>query len=301
MKNKRLFLSIILIAFLGYIPLQGQSFVVQKDIYVAEDEVQENVIAFGGNILIKGKVKENVVAFGGSITVEGEVGEVVLGFASQITLKSTAVIKGDVVALGGALDKEPGTTVKGDTVYFKMESFKDALGFLSGLSFASFIPLLIITKLITVFIWLILALALAAIFPRQLSFASSQIRRSFWPIFGTGFLAIIIFTGLVIFSVLLSLVLIGIPILLALILVGIIIKIFARVTMFYFFGESLSRAFGSKQPSILLALILGLILVEFIGFIPILGLLFSFILSIIGWGAVIRTKFGTTENWFRRS
>ncbi len=300
MKHKKILLILISITLVGFTSLWGQSFVIQKDVYVAEDEVQKNVIALGGDVLIKGKVKESVVAIGGSITIEGEVGEVVLGIGSPITLKSTAIIKGDVVALGGSLLKEPGTTIKGDTIYFKVESLKDVLGILSGLSFAPFIPILIIIKLIAVFIWFILALVLAAIFPRQLALASAQIRKSFWSTFGIGLLAIIIFTGLTIFSAFLSLILIGIPFLLALILIGVIIKIFGRVTVFYFFGDSLARAFGSKNPSSLVAVILGLILVEFVGFIPILGSLFLLVMSIIGWGSVLRSKFGTTNNWFKK-
>ncbi len=301
MKNKYLFPLIILFILSISLPLNSQGILVKKDIYVAEDEVQDNVISFGGDILIKGKVEESVVAIGGTITIEGEVGEVVFGIGSQITLKSTAIIKGDVVSLGGRLEKEPGSIVDGDTVYMELESLKDVFALLGGFGFAGLLPLLIIIKLITLFIWFILAVLLAALFPRQLSLASSQIRRSFWPVFGTGLLAIIIFTGLVIFSVLLSFILIGIPILLALIIIGIVIKIFGQITLFYFFGESLARAFGSKQPSAFLAVFLGLILVGLIGFIPILGTLFAFVLSILGWGAVIRTKFGTTENWFRKS
>ena len=300
MRNKRLPVLVFVFIFLGLLPLQGQSVVIQKDVYVAEDEVQENVVAFGGDVVIKGKVKESVVAFGGTITIEGKVGETVLGFGSEVRLKSSAVIEGDVVSLGGTLIKDPGVIVEGDTVYFELESFKDIFGFLTGAGLASFFPIIIIIKLITLFIWFILALIMIAIFPRQISFASSQIRKSFWPVFGTGFLSIVIFTGLIIFSALLCLILIGIPILLALIIIGIIIKIFGRVVLFYFFGESLSRAFGSKQPSPILAVMLGLILVGFIGFIPIFGSLFSFVLSILGWGVTIRTKFGTTENWFRK-
>jgi len=300
MKDKTFLPFILLLIFLGYLPLYAQGVVIQKDIYVAEDEVQENVVAFGGNILIKGKVTESVVAFGGTITVEGEVGELVLGFGSHITLKSTALVEGDVVALGGTLDKVPGAVVKGDTVYFPMDSFKDLGRFLGGFGVAPLIPLIIIIKLISLFIWLILALIIAAVFPRQLSLSSFQIRKSFWPVFGTGLLAIIIFTGLLIFSVFLSFILIGIPILFALIFIAIIIKIFGRVTLFYFFGESISRGIGSKRPSPLLSVVIGLILVGIIGFIPILGSLFSFVLSILGWGVTIRTKFGTTENWFRK-
>ena len=120
MKNKLIFAFSFLFLLSGFIPLQSQtSLTLTKDIVVAEGEVQENVISFGGNILIEGKVKESVIAFGGTITVKGEVGEVVLGIGSTIILKSTAVIGGDVASLGGELTKEPGCTIDGDTIYFK--------------------------------------------------------------------------------------------------------------------------------------------------------------------------------------
>jgi hypothetical protein len=96
-----------------------------------------------------------------------------------------------------------------------------------------------------------------------------------------------------VFSVFLSFILIGIPVLIALIFLGIVIKIFGRVIVFCFFGESLARAFGSKNPTTIGSVILGFVIVGFIGFIPILGSLFYLVLSCLGWGSVIRTKFGT--------
>jgi len=109
-----------------------------------------------------------------------------------------------------------------------------------------------------------------------------------------------VFTGLVIFSAFLSLIIIGLPILFSLVIIGIVIKILGQVILFHFFGESLSGVFNKKHPSPFLAVIIGFILVTIIGLIPILGPLFSFILSLIGWGVVIRTKFGNRENWFAR-
>lgn len=284
----------------GFTPLRGQGFILQKDIIVEYDEVQDNVVGLGGEILIKGKVTENVMAFGGTIIVEGEVQGSVVGFGAEILLRSTAEIDGDVVSLGGTIEKEFGSVIDGDTVQFDFEStagikdfFKEGLGGVFGMKI---VPLLLIIKLFTLFIWFILAILLTAVFPRQISFASLQIRTQFWPVFGTGILSIIIFTGLVIFSAFLSLILIGIPILVALVFLGIVIKIFGRVILFHLFGESLSKAFGSKNPSVIGAVILGFVLVSFIGFIPIFGSLFYFVLSILGWGAVIRSKFGTKNN-----
>jgi hypothetical protein len=301
MKNKIVFPLILLILLFGFIPLQGQ--LLKKDIVVAEGEVQDNVIALGGNVLIEGKVEEDVVAFGGSITVKGIVKGSVVGIGSDINLESTAIIDGDVYSIGGALNKKPGCVIEGDTVYFKTS--EDISKFLKetfrGVFTISFIPFVLITKLLLFFIWFIIALVIAALLPRQISFASSQIRKSFWPVFGIGLLSITIYVGVVIFSALLCFLLIGIPLLFFFVILGIAIQIFGRVILFYFLGESLIKAFGKSKISPLAAVIFGLVLVTLVRFIPIIGFVFSFCLSIIGWGVVIRTKFGTTENWFRRS
>ena len=302
MMNKKIFCLAILFLFFGLIPLQGQGFVFKKDIVVEEGETQDNIISLGGEIRIEGTVTDSVINFGGTIIIEGEVEKTVVGFGSDIILKSTARIQGDVLSLGGTLDKDPGAIIKGDTVYFSTSDevskfFKEGFAGVFGFSV---LPLLIIFRLITLVIWFILAIILVTIFPKQISFASNQIRTSFWPIFGTGILSIIIFTGLIIFSVFLCFILIGIPILLALAAIGIVIKIFGRVVIFYFLGDWIFKAFGGKQASGLFAVILGLLLFGLLGFIPVIGSLFSFVLSIIGWGVVIRTKFGSAENWFKR-
>lgn len=301
MSKKALLSTLIFMLCVGALPLYGQSgFILKNNVSVAEGEVQKNVVTFGGDINIKGRVEESAIAFGGTIVIEGEVGDVVLGFGSKITLKSTAVIRGDVASLGGTLIKEPGSIIEGDTIFFKTSEDLGALlreGLWGRVGF-SLIPLLIIIKLVTAFIWFILAILLVTIFPRQISLGADQIRASFWSILGTGILSLIIFIGLVIFSALLSLILIGIPILLALIFIAVIIKIYGQVILFYFFGESLHKAFGQKKTSPLLAVTLGFVLITVIGIIPFLGALFSLVLSLIGWGVVIRTKFGTTTNWF---
>ncbi|MBE0461085.1 MAG: hypothetical protein IBX60_05575 [Candidatus Aminicenantes bacterium] len=303
MKNKFFFCFLILIFISGFVHLNGQGILLKKDVYVAQNETQENIITFGGNILVEGKVKDSIVSFGGTVTIKGEVNNLILGFGSEIYLESTAIVHGDIVCIGGTLHKNTGAIVEGDTVYF--ETSEEVWGILKQGLFGAFgislAPFFLAIKLITISIWFLLAILLAAIFPRQISFASSQIRKTFWPIFGTGVLSIVIFTGLVIFSAVLSLVLIGIPILLSLIVIGIVIKVFSRVVLFCFFGDSLARAFNSKNPSLFLQVVLGFILVSIISLIPFIGSLFSFVLSIIGWGVIILTKFGTTENWFKRN
>jgi hypothetical protein len=304
MRNKKWLAIGVLFLFAGLLPLHSQeSFTIQKDIFVAKDEVQDNVVSLGGHIVVEGKIRKSVFALGGSITISGEVGESVVGIGSTVILKSSAVIGRDAVSLGGVLSKEPGCTINGDTVYLKASEIGPRLfrhGVFKGLFAFPLVPLILVIKLFALFLWFLIALAVAAIFPKQMVFASGEIRKSFWPIVGTGLLALIVFGTLVVFSALLCLVLIGIPILFALFWAGLMIKLFGRIVLFYFFGESILKALNARKISPIGAAVVGLILVGFISFIPFLGFLFTSGLSIIGWGVVIRTKFGTTENWLRR-
>jgi hypothetical protein len=295
-------LTIVLLGIAG--PLAGQQTITaKKDIFIAAGETQDNVFTFGGNVVVEGRVKESVIAFGGTIVVSGEVGQAVVGIGSHVTLKPTAVVRGDVVSLGGVLDKEPGCTINGDTVYFKASEigsrlFKDR--FMKGIFAYPLFPLFLVLKLIGVFLWLIAALAVAAIFPKQIARASAEIHKAFWPSFGTGLLAILIYVGLVIVATVLCFILIGIPIAIALATAGFIVKVFGRVVLFYFLGESLLKSMKSKDPSMIGAVLTGLVVVSFISFIPFIGALFGLILSIIGWGVTLRTRFGTADNWFRK-
>jgi hypothetical protein len=300
MKHKNVFLFLIFILAGAALPLRSSQDISFGDVvFVARGEVQKGIVSFGGHVTVEGTVKENIIVFGGSITLSGEVGDSVVGFGSRITLKSTAVIKGDAASIGGTLNKEPGCLIEGDTVYFRGgETFTKL--FSGGLLSFPFIPIILIIKLIGFFVWLLIGLVMVALFPRQLSLASAQIRSAFWPVVGTGTVAVLLFGGLILIFALMSLILIGIPFLLIMGAIGLAVKVFGQVALFYFFGESLGKSFNQRTPAPAAAVVIGLVVVSLIKFIPILGFLFSFGLSLIGWGVAIRTRFGTRENWLRR-
>ncbi len=307
MKNKRIFiLAGLLLAAGAASALLAQEHgdrVGYKDtIVVGPEETRDTVVSFGGDIIVEGKVRRTVFALGGSITVSGEVGEAVVGLGSRIILKSTAVVRGDLVGLGGTITKEPGCRVEHDTVFFKSSAlsgkiFKEGL---KGLFSLSFWPLILIFKLVNIFIWLLLAAVGAALFPRQIVFAAAETRKHVGATLGTGLLVIVLFTFFVVFSAVLCLVLIGIPILMSLAVAGLIVKVFGKIVVFYIAGESLARSLGIKHYSPVGGTVLGLFLLSFVGFVPVLGWLVSMVLSVLGWGIAIRTRFGTAENWFRR-
>jgi hypothetical protein len=300
MRKRYLFVCLALTLAGAGLPLRGgQDISFGDTVSVAKDEVQENIISFGGQVTVEGRVKESIIIFGGSITLSGEVGDSIVGFGSRITLTPTAVVRNDVASIGGALIKEPGCVIQGDTVYFKGGETLSKL-FSGGIFSFPLIPIILIIKLIGFFVWLMIGLIMSGLFPRQITLASSQVRTSFWPIVGAGFVSVLLFGALVVVFALLSLALIGIPFLLLLGAAGLAVKVFGQVAIFHFFGESLGKSFGQKAPSILAAVLIGLVIVSFVKFIPVLGFFFSFVLSLMGWGVTIRTRFGTRENWLKK-
>ena len=298
--------KILTLAVLGLFALAGPAAAqarvgAAKDITVSAGETQDKVFSLGGHVVIDGNVREDVMVIGGSITVSGEVGQSVVGIGSHIVIMSSAKIGEDLAALGGTLEKEPGCSVAGDTIYFQTRELGDRLfkdGLLEGALSLSIIPIIIVVKLVVIFLWLIVAVMGAALFPKPIAFAAGEIRRHFWPALGTGIVAILIFTMLVFFAALLSFILIGIPIALALGVAGFIIKVFGRLAVFYLLGASVLGGYRSRAVSAMGAVLMGLLLFSLAGFVPVLGFLFTLGMSVLGWGIVFRTKFGSRENWF---
>jgi hypothetical protein len=273
----------------------------KEEIIIAPEETQDNVVAFGSRVVVEGKVKENVVVFGGEIILSGEVGKSVFGLGSKVVIKSTAVIEEDLVVIGGIMEKEAGCQVGKDTVYIPTsgklvgEIFRKGIFFPLGTLFLAL-------KLISLFFGIFLTMFVAGFFPRQISFAASKIRLEFWLVFGTGLLAMVIYVGLIILSALLMFLIIGIPFFFLFLFAGIVLKIFGGTVVSYFFGESFLRAVGVKKlPQVIWTAVLGLVIVFLLGLFPILGFIFSVVISLIGWGVTIRTRFGTLDNWFIRN
>lgn len=275
-----------------------------KDIHVAPGATQDKIFSLGGHVLIEGTIREDVFVIGGSVTIAGEVGQSVVGVGSRIIVKSTARIGEDLAALGGTLEKEPGCAIAGDTIYFQTREIGDKLfrdGDIFSLLFAfPIIPVIVIIKLVIIFLWLIAAVLGAALFPKPIAYAAGEVRKSFWPVFGTGLVALVVFMTLVIIAALLSVILIGIPIFLALCAAGFIVMLFGRLAVLHFLGEASLRALGSKRPGAVGAVLFGLLVFSLAGFVPILGFLFGFVMNAVGWGVAIRTKFGSMENWFQK-
>ena len=272
----------------------------RKEIHIGPGDVQKQLIAWGSTVTIDGKILKDVLIVGGEVTISGEIGDSFAGVGTRVILKSTAVVEKDLVLFGGTIEKEPGSTVKGDTVYFKAGGFRlnSLEGSFSSLFGVALVPFIIAVKIISLFLWILFVVVTVSAFPKNVTLAAGELRRSLGPVLLTGIVATIAYITLMVFAAVLSIILIGIPILIALGFAAIAIKVFGRVVVYYVAGQITAGLFHKSGYSPLAGALIGLLVVSFIGFIPGLGGLFSFFLSLLAWGIALRTKFGTRENWF---
>ncbi len=244
-----------------------------EDVRVAPTDSVENVVAFGGNIIVEGKVRSNVIAFGGDIEVRD--GAVV---GDGMTAEDFAVM-----SFGGTVSEAPGANVVGKTVDLGsldwVEGAGEALGapFRGGSATGWAIGLAF---------WLLVAFLAARLAPRQVEAVSKQLNRRPLPSLGWGALeALIIFP------------------LITLLLVITVVGIFAAVPLALFImpilflggylaaasiaGKRLLRAAGSAEPGLIATTMVGVVVFEMLALVPILGALLLGLVWLAGFGATV--------------
>ena len=277
-----------------------------KDIHLVKgQETQRDLVSIGGRIIVDGNAKQDVVVVGGTLEVNGSVGGNVVAIGAPVKLGAHAVLKNDLTCFGATLDRAEGAQILGETVYINSPNelvnrlFKE-------LSIAPFLKsdwtaIVIGIKLMLLFTWFLIATCIVLAFPNQVKMTSEEIGRNFLRFGLIGLLGFASLTVLIIILAMLCLVIIGIPLLILLIVFAILIKLFGNVSIFYFFGNRLLNALKWRGESSVFVVMAGLAFLGLIEFIPIIGGLAWTILSIIGIGATLATKFGTGQPWLSRS
>jgi len=269
-----------------------------------------DLLVFGGIVTVEqgATVSGNIVLFGGNLTVAGEVnGDLVLVGGSGI-LRSTATIDGDLNTVGGSFLQESGAVVNGAINSFdsppnlnyqlptqitppEISNLPGNLDHLiNSITFNPF----------TEFAWLFMkSLGWAALAALVLLFFEKYTLRVsraviHQPLIGgsLGFLTILV--GMVL-TVILVITIILIPVA----LIGVLLLAFAIafgwIAVGLEVGNRLASAFH-QDWSMPLAAALGTFVLNFvansIGFIPCIGWLAPFLVSMLGLGAVFLSRFG---------
>jgi len=270
-----------------------------------------DLLVFGGTVTVESgaDVSGSIVLFGGNLTVAGQVtGDLVLVGGSGL-LKSTAVINGDLTSVGGSFVQESGSTINGTINTFDSPpnlnyelptqitppDLSNLPGGLSKLASSfSFNPF-------SQFAWLFMkSLGWAALAALVLLFFEKYSRNvsravTYQPLIGSSLGFLTVLAGIVL-AVILVVTIILIPVA----LIGILLLAFAIafgwIAVGLEVGNRLAASFH-QEWSLPLTAALGTFILNFvangIGFIPCVGWLVPFIVSMLGLGAVFLTRFGT--------
>src|SRR5215217_5509066 len=259
---------------------------------LADDESVDTLVAVNSESRVAGTVRDTLVIVNQTATVSGDVGRDAIVANGTLRLEPTANIGGDVVLINGQLDQADGATIAGNVV--------ERSGAMIGAEFnrataaISFIAWLGMTLL-----FVVVALVWAAVGGRQLSDVAGLLGAR--P--GLAALAAVIFwivVPIVAFVVLFTV--IGIPIGITLLLVVLPLLwglgyITTSTRLGFFLADLRHTTPNLAHPY--LEAVLGVVIFQLIGLIPIVGGIVVGLAGLFGAGAIVVhlwRRIGTPRN-----
>ncbi|MFA5057498.1 MAG: RDD family protein [Opitutaceae bacterium] len=259
-----------------------------------EGEVTDAAVSILGSTTVNGSVGGEAVAVLGSVHVNGPVGGEVVAVGGNVELGPRAVVHGEVVAVGGAVHRDPNAVVHGgvqqvtiaqhfpsfDWLYAWMQSalFKGRL-----LSFASG----------TGWAWIVAAaflgcyLLLALLFPRGIEKCAETLEQQ--PGF-TLLAALLAMLAMPLVFLLLAITGIGVLVIPFLALGLFAGKLFGRAAMLAWFGRRFTGFLGEGLFSqAVAAVFIGGLLVMGLYLVPVVALIVSMLIGVLGLGTVFYT------------
>jgi len=286
-------LAIIFLLWLFTLTIFSQSeFKIKKDIKVLPDEIIDySIVSFGGKIEIEGQVNGSIILLGGEIILKGEVSEDVVCFASKVKVSENAKISGDLIAMGGQIDKEAKNKVKGDFFFFKFNLKKIENTLFPNLSDSKTIFFI---RAVRIILLLLIALIVLAVVPQKITRAAALFEPNILKIGATGIFSFFSALTLLLIFIVMSFVIIGIPFLFLLIILYFGIFIFGRTVMLFYIGTKLSTALKLKKITPALFIVIGITFYTLLRFLPVVGPLILIIMNVfeigIGTAFILRKK-----------
>lgn len=245
-------------------------------------------VRIGGDLVVeKGMAFKDAVAVGGNVTVNGVVNKSAVAVGGSVFLGPDAVVRKDVVCIGGVIEKHEGSRIGGSIVEMSIPGLKAVLPFLYE---ETPVGWLVVFEIITFAGLLALALLIVAVIPGPVGLISENVRQNLLKVTFSGILGVLVIVPLAIF---LMITVIGIPLVaLEVLLVGGALLV-GYIAMAQFVGDRLAAAIKRPGLNILWVTVLGLILLWAIGWVPFLGPAVKSAATLLGFGAVIVTVFSS--------
>jgi len=266
---------------------------ISDDAYVAKGQVHDDdIVCIIGKARIEGEVTGDVVVIMGSLDISGTVRGDVVGILSPTHIEDTAVIEGDLVSIGGPLDRADGSRIDGQEVRL---NFMDLVPFMKG-GWAGLWRLIFLLKLISLGLLFLAILLITALVPRRLSVIAAAFPGRWGMAVLVGLLA---YCVTVVFCFILFCTVIGIPLAMGLLFAAKGIKWLGLAAIFFLLGRTIGRNVFQRELSHFSAVLGGFAVYALISLVPFFGAVFSTVVSVLALGIAILTRFGSEEGWRR--
>lgn len=279
--------------------LNGSLVVFGGNISIGEDAtVNGDIVLIGGNLSASGVTKGDAVVIGGNAIISDEVNGDIVVIGGQINLSAASAVKGDVIIIGGQVHREPGAQVGGRVMVnappiSSPRGESPSLPNRRGIDY-SFNPLwegmqVLFRAVGVAAVGMLLALFLQPQLERTGSAMTNQ------PLLagGYGLLAIIV---LPIAIVIMAITILLLPVALIVALAIPLAWIFGMVALGQEVGERFTKAINQTWAPVLTAgfgTFLTVLVAGFVGMIPCVGWLASFLVTLVALGGTAMTLFGS--------
>ena len=265
------------------------------------DELMGNLAVIGGTATLDegSTMTGDVILIGGTLTVNGTVNGDFIAIGGAVNIEDTADINGNISLIGATIKKSPLAEINGEITEQSPKFFDFNLSDPKAINFPFTAKTSLLTRMLQASLQALAMAALAVILglllPQQIKRVADTISKEPLVTGGVGLLSVVVAPILL---VLLTITIILIPVtILGTLLVGLAV-LFGWIAIGFEIGQRLAILFKTTwHPSIsagIGVLLLGLV-TGFATLIPCIGWLIGVIVAILGLGAVVISRFGSSK------
>lgn len=244
-----------------------------------------SMITIGSDVVVKEGVEVNkAISIGGNVKVYGHVRRDAVSVGGSVYLGQDAAVEGNVVSIGGTVEREPGSRVGGEVTIVDATGLKSWLSWLPKQGIAGIKEIWENIGWPSSLGFFLVALIIVAAMPSGIGFISFQIenntaRTIIWGIFGSGLIFPI---GFFLFISIAGIFII--PVLIILLCCALILGYIAVAQLI---GKRITIIVNKPGRHILVETIIGFAALFAIGLIPIAGWFIKGIALFLGFGGVL--------------
>jgi hypothetical protein len=251
----------------------------ENQVILEGDIVSGDAICVFGNLEIKGDVRGDVVAVFGNIDIYGKMNGDVVAVFGNVNVHKNAVIGGDTVGVFGKVDKDPEAIVRGEMADTNIGNVGRYFDFIPNMSFNSIIGMMILYGLACLVVLLI---------PDRVKLMANRSRYNLGRHFGIGLLVMLV---IILLIPILVITIVGIIPAILLLILFMIATLISITAVYIFLGQKIAAAVEGKN-AIFIHLLIGMVVINALTIIPVIGTLAAMAVLFIGLGVAFDTRLG---------